>query len=155
MISEFRHGLIILIALCPTLAPAQNQGQGPAPTDAHALTAFGGPPTTPTILYAPSDDDDSDLRDAISAACGGAVVDYFNTSNDTPTVATLQSYDLVLTCANFQYANAVTFGDRLAQYSDSGGRVVLGAFCTYTLGNSPPPYGSLEVYTATVRVTFG
>lgn len=25
----------------------------------------------------------------------------------------------------------------------------------YTLGTSPPPYGSLEIYTATVRVTFG
>ncbi len=131
-----RFALLVGVAFAPTLASAQNVAGSPAPTSTNVLTAFGGPSGVATILYAPSTGDDVALRDAISAACGGAVVDYFNATNGTPTVATMQGYDLVFTWANFAYDDAIGFGNALAQYADSGGRVILGAFCTYTLGNS-------------------
>jgi hypothetical protein len=54
----------------------------------------------------------------------------------TPSVATLQQYEAVHTWANFAYADPTTFGNNLAAYNDAGGTVVLGAFCTFTQGNS-------------------
>lgn len=102
-------------------------------------------PTTPTditpgtrgsgrILYAPSEADDAAFRAAVAAITGG-VVDYYDASAGTPDAALLATYDCVYTWANFAYANNVLFGDRLADFVDAGGSVVLGVFCTYTSGN--------------------
>jgi hypothetical protein len=91
--------------------------------------------TVGSILYAPSEADDPGYRAAISAAAGGATVDYFDTRVATPTVSQLSLYDCVYTWANYAYADNVTFGNNLATYVDNGGRVVLGVFCTYTTGN--------------------
>ncbi|PWB77758.1 MAG: hypothetical protein C3F15_02650 [Holophagae bacterium] len=88
-----------------------------------------------TILYAPSEADDPALRSAIAAYTGGTV-DYFDTRAATPDVATLQSYDCVYTWANYAYLDNVGFGNNLAGAVDSGTVVILGAFCTYTSGNS-------------------
>ncbi len=86
------------------------------------------------ILYAPSEADDPAYRAAIAAETGG-IVDYFDAVAGTPSAALLASYDCVYTWANFPYADNVLFGDRLADYVDAGGKVVLGVFCTYTVGN--------------------
>jgi hypothetical protein len=87
------------------------------------------------ILYAPSEADDPAYRAAISAAAGGATVDYFDASVATPSVALLANYGCVHTWSNFDYADAVGFGNNLATFVDGGGDVVLGAFCTYTTGS--------------------
>jgi len=100
----------------------------------HVLTGAVAEGAT-TILYAPSESDDPAYRAAISAAAGGATVDYFDARVATPSVATLSQYDAVHTWANFAYADNVTFGNNLAAYNDAGGTVVLGVFCTYTSGN--------------------
>jgi hypothetical protein len=63
-------------------------------------------------------------------------VTYLDTRTTTPTVAALSAYDAVFTWTNSAYANATAFGDNLADYVDGGGRVILGAFVTYTSGNS-------------------
>lgn len=108
--------------------------------EGHALSLAGGEGGAPeiglAILYAPSEGDDPGYRAAISAAAGGATVDYFDTRVATPNIATLLQYDAVYTWVNFAYANNVAFGDVLANYNDNGGNVVLGVFCTYTSGNS-------------------
>lgn len=88
-----------------------------------------------SILYAPSEADDVAYRAAISAAAGGATVDYFDARVGTPSVSLLGLYDCVYTWANYPYSDNATFGNNLAAYVDGGGRVVLGAFCTYTSGN--------------------
>jgi len=88
------------------------------------------------ILYAPSEGDDAAYRAAISAAAGGATVDYFNASAGTPSGALLAGYDCVHVWANFAFADNVTYGNNLASFVDGGGDVVMGAFCTYTNGNS-------------------
>lgn len=86
------------------------------------------------VLYAPSEDDDPVFRAAIAAITGGAV-DYFDARAGTPDLATLQGYHCVYTWANAAFADNVLFGDRLANFVDGGGSVVLGAFSAYTSGN--------------------
>ena len=89
----------------------------------------------PAILYAPSANDDPAYRAAISAITGGPV-DYFDTRSATPTALQLASYACVYTWASSAYQDRVLFGDRLADFADAGGKVILGVFCTYTHGNS-------------------
>jgi hypothetical protein len=92
--------------------------------------------TFATILYAPSEADDATYRAQISAAAGGATVDYFDASAGTPSAALLSTYDCVHVWANFAFSDAVGYGNNLAVFVDGGGDVVMGAFCTYTSGNS-------------------
>jgi hypothetical protein len=101
----------------------------------HVLTDVAAEGPLDRILYAPSEADDALWRAALSAAAGGATVDYFDTRVATPTVAMMQTYDAVYTWANYAYFDNVGFGNNLAAYNDSGGTVVLGSFCTYTSGN--------------------
>jgi hypothetical protein len=88
-----------------------------------------------SILYAPSEGDDSALRAAIAGFTGGTV-DYFDARAATPDVTLLQSYDCVYTWANYAFLDPTGFGNNLADAVDAGTVVILGAFCTYTLGNS-------------------
>jgi len=108
----------------------------PVISTGNVITPVTGDGTTGKILYAPSEADDPAYRAAISAGAGGAVVDYFDARAATPSVATLSQYDACTTWANFAYLDPVGFGNNLAAFNDVGGTVVLGAFCTYTSGNS-------------------
>ena len=94
-----------------------------------ALPAWAAPASSgdggPTILYAPSNEDDATYRADIATAAG-ATVDYLDASAGTPDLAGLQSYDCVYTITLEPYANASSFGDNLADYVDEGGTVVLG-----------------------------
>jgi hypothetical protein len=82
-----------------------------------------------SILYAPTEDDDAAYRAAVSAACGGATVDYYDARVDTPNVPLLSTYACVFTWVNGAYADKVQFGDNLADYVDAGGKVILGQWC--------------------------
>lgn len=126
----------LAIMTCATSGEAAgNIGGAEAADDAHSISALFGPPGVPRILYAPSNADDAALRGGLAAASGG-IVDYFNAGADTPTLGLLDTYDVVIVWVNFSFADATLFGDRLATFVDRGGRVILGAFCTYTSGNS-------------------
>jgi hypothetical protein len=98
----------------------------------HVLTESGSESESGqcrSILYAPSENDNAVFRAAVSAACGNALVDYFDARVATPSVALMSGYDCVLTWANYAYSNNVQFGDNLADYVDAGGTVVLGQWC--------------------------
>jgi hypothetical protein len=86
------------------------------------------------ILYAPSQPDDPNFRTAISIACGGATVDYFDARAATPSVSLLSTYDCVMTWANYPYNDNIQYGDNLADYVDAGGKVILGQWCLPTAG---------------------
>lgn len=128
-----------------TLASAQTVEQTPQWTNTgefrvpeftgHVLTAPGSFSRGGAILYCPSEADDAGYRAAISAAAGGVTVDYFDARAATPDLPTLSNYDCVYTWTNFAYLDNVLMGDNLALFSDGGGTVVLGSFCTYTSGN--------------------
>lgn len=85
------------------------------------------------ILFAPTEDDDPDLRNQI-ANLTGVPVDYFDARIGTPTLAQLLNYSWVITWTNLPYENEVLFGDNLADYVDAGGNVILGVFTSYTSG---------------------
>ncbi|UCF35206.1 MAG: hypothetical protein JSV78_07860 [Phycisphaerales bacterium] len=86
------------------------------------------------ILYAPSNPDAPGFRAALSAI-SGAPVDYFDARAATPSLSVLQGYDLVFTWANYAYADRDAFGDVLADYADTGGKVILGQWCLPTAVN--------------------
>jgi len=96
----------------------------------HVLTTSSGKSAgCSSILYAPTQNDDATFRAAVSTACGGATVDYYDARVGTPTVATLSNYDCVFTWVDAAYADKVAFGDNLADYVDAGGKVILGQWC--------------------------
>jgi len=95
---------------------------------------FGTAAAPPAILFAPSAADDPAYRAAIAALTGGTV-DYFDARVGTPTAPQLAAYQAVYTFPSNAYSDRVLFGDRLADYVDAGGKVILGVFCTYTVGN--------------------
>ncbi len=81
-----------------------------------------------SLLYAPSETDNMSFRAALSALIGGDV-DYFDARYSTPSVAILAQYDAVLTWKDYPYQDAVLMGNRLADYVDVGGKVILGSGC--------------------------
>lgn len=88
-----------------------------------------------SYLFAQSESDNPAFRAAISTLLSGAQVDYFYSETGTPTVGQLGLYDGVFTWTNGPNLDSTQFGNNLASYADAGGRVVLGAFTTYTQGN--------------------
>jgi hypothetical protein len=100
-----------------------------------ANAATGNLATGPRLLWAPADSDDPAFRADIARRTGG-VVDYFDASAATPTAGLMAGYDAVFTWPNYSYADRDLFGDRLANYVDAGGKVLLGPFSTYTSGFS-------------------
>jgi hypothetical protein len=100
-----------------------------------ALPSMPAPRAGSRMLYAVSDDDDPAFRAAIAAATSGTV-DYFDARNATPTPTQLAGYDAVYTYINFALADPQLFGDRLADFVDAGGRVLLGPFCAASSGNA-------------------
>ena len=100
-----------------------------------AILMFSVTPAFGTsLLYAPSQPDDSTYRSAISTLTADTV-DYFDPRASTPTLAALQLFDVVFTWANYSYSDNVAFGDVLADYVDNGGRVILGQWTAPTAGN--------------------
>ncbi len=77
------------------------------------------------VLYAPSEPDNPAFRAALEPLIGGAV-DYHDARASIPTLDQMLQYDWVFTWANYPYADSMLFGNRLADYVDAGGRVILG-----------------------------
>jgi hypothetical protein len=135
-----RQGLILsiaslLVVSSSAFAATNMRGGNNFPVlGKNVLTPTSVNPYVARILYAPSQDDDPAYRAAIGAAAG-AIVDYFDARAATPTAELLNTYGCVYTWTNAACSDPVLFGDRLADYVDQGGHVVLGEFCTYTTGN--------------------
>jgi len=127
----------LLVVAVPASATLRNVGpQVPGTFQGHQLTPVS-PYTAVRVLYCPSEADDPAYRAGIAAALpAGSVVDYFDARNATPDATLLSTYNAVHTWANYAYFNNVAMGDALADFVDAGGRVVLGAFVTYCMGNS-------------------
>jgi hypothetical protein len=66
-----------------------------------------------------------DVKAKLDGTGAFAMVDLFNAEAATPTAAELAAYDAVLAFRNEQFANTTELGDRLADYWDAGGRVVV------------------------------
>lgn len=101
---------------------------------AAAVMTVAAPVASAAYLIIPSEADNAVFRGQVAGFLGDTV-DYWDASSSTPSLAQLQAYSAVFTWTNQSYANSTLFGDTLADYVDGGGRVVLGAFTTYTSGS--------------------
>jgi hypothetical protein len=126
----------LLVVTSSAFAATNTRGGSNSPVlGKNVLTPTSMYPYVARILYVPSQNDDPAYRAAIGAAAG-AVVDYFDARAATPTAELLNTYGCVYTWIDYPCNDRVLFGDRLADYVDQGGHVVLGVFCTFTAGNS-------------------
>ena len=78
----------------------------------------------------------ADVQAKLTATGVFSIVDDIYAGTETPTLADLQDYDAVLLWTNWAFADSTLLGDRLANYFDDGGRVVVAAFAnaTYPIG---------------------
>ncbi|MEZ6015963.1 MAG: hypothetical protein R3F49_12665 [Planctomycetota bacterium] len=74
----------------------------------------------------------TDLQQKLQQTGRFAVVDVIDVKTVTPSLATLQGYAAVLTWSNEPYENSSDLGDKLADYVDGGGGVVVAGFANYT-----------------------
>ena len=70
----------------------------------------------------------NDVQGKQAATGDFAVVDVFDLANDTPDLAELLPYDVLLVFPDYPGMDQVTFGNNLADYYDMGGRIVLSSF---------------------------
>lgn len=108
-------------------------------------------PHGPRVLLLEADYDEegmSDIKTALEGFGDLSDVDLFDAANGIPSLTYLLSYDVVITWSNYEYYDAVAIGDVLADYVDSGGKVIN---LVYALGtNSSAMQGRfmIEEYTA-------
>jgi hypothetical protein len=84
--------------------------------------------TATGLLYAPAQQDNAEFRAAVATLLGQAV-NYIDARTTTPTLEQMRQYRAVMTWPNYPYADMALMGDRLADYVDDRGRVILGQFC--------------------------
>jgi len=89
------------------------------------------------VLFVAADDGLGPIAAQLMAYPDIAAVDWFNAYSAIPTLDYLLTYDVVIVHCNLPYADNVAMGDRLADYVDAGGRVILSAFNWYTGGAYP------------------
>lgn len=84
-------------------------------------------PRGPRVLLLEADYDEtgtSDIQTALEGFGDISDVDMFDAENGTPTLSLLQSYDVVIAWSNFYFDDATAIGNVLADYVDSGGKVI-------------------------------
>ena len=70
----------------------------------------------------------TDVQNFLVATGQFSAVDIVSSVSQTPTLATLQSYEAVLAFSNINFADEVALGNVMADYVDGGGGVVVSAF---------------------------
>ncbi len=90
------------------------------------------------IAYADSQGTPADLQSQILAESGVISADLFDAAAGTPTLAQLQSYEIVVPFSNTPFLDGDTLGNNLADYVDAGGIVAQLGFSHYGPGQ---PYG--------------
>jgi len=76
-----------------------------------------------------------------------AAVDWFDARGAIPALDFLLTYDVVIVYCNYTYLDNVALGDRMADYVDAGGRVILSVANWFT-GGTYPWYISGRILTA-------
>ena len=100
-----------------------------------------GSVSLPDVLLLHADDDStygSPIQGILQAYGDLGAVDLYDARSDTPTLAQLLAYDVVLTWSRDYYHDQVAIGDVLADYVDAGGKVIN---LNYSMG---PPAQQME-----------
>jgi N-acetylneuraminic acid mutarotase len=109
-------------------------GGGGTPTPTPTATP-GGCQFHVLIVYSDTGQP-TQLQSEILAEPNVVACDLFDAQFNTPTLAQLQPYDIVVPFSNFPFADPVTLGNNLADYVDGGGVVVQHGFAFYQPGGS-------------------
>jgi hypothetical protein len=81
----------------------------------------------PDVLLLEADEDTvsaSPILTLLQAYGDLGAIDMYDAQTATPTLGQLLPYDVVVTWSNYNYANSTAIGNVLADYVDSGGKVV-------------------------------
>ncbi len=107
------------------MSHSKNRAIALVPNILFALLVCLTPVSAQAILYAPAMDDDPTFRESL-AGYTDTTVDYFDTRLGTPSASFLSDYEMVITLsADEQHASPIAWGNRLADFADAGGSVVL------------------------------
>lgn len=79
--------------------------------------------------------EDSDLRTELSNLSNVSLFEEYNAEYDTPTVANMLEYDLVVVVSGDFFSNPTLMGNNLASYSDAGGKLLVLGNCFGAGGN--------------------
>jgi hypothetical protein len=105
------------------------------------LTAADCPAvSTPTFLVAAADSCFGNVRTDVQNLLPGTTVQSYDARTTPPALSTLQQYNAIITWGNNVYSTSTTWGDRLADYIDAGGTVIIATFATNN-GESYSPGG--------------
>jgi len=96
------------------------------------------PPANVLLAHSIHDIYVTDIVDKLTAFGTFATVDSFDAGDTTPTIEELEAYDAVLVVSDGIWNDSVLFGDRLADFIDGGGAVVLGMFSMSSPGLDTP-----------------
>lgn len=101
------------------------------------------------LVLSGGDFDDTQVVADMFASTPGVTTATFFFVNQTPGLATLRQYDVVLLFADGLFDETTTLGNELAQYVQAGGNVVMGSFYWQDRSGSgfnSPGWGDLESY---------
>jgi hypothetical protein len=76
------------------------------------------------IVYSDGSHTEDKIRNKLLAEPGVAAVDRFDAGAATPTLAALQTYDVVIPYSSTDFADSTLLGSRLADFADAGGVVI-------------------------------
>ena len=86
--------------------------------------AASAAPSEIKVLLVHADAAPTALRSQVQARPGVTAVDTFDARFGTPSLATMQAYNVVVAMSNYSFSNAMLLGNTLADYADGGGHVV-------------------------------
>lgn len=115
------------------------------------LVTMAGTARAESILLAIGGDEDTLFRDQIEFI-SQADVDFWDTSTSLPNLATVSSYDTVVTfVTGGEHYNSVIWGNRLADYVDQGGVLILPGSVQRLRGRITEPeyspvYGDAQIW---------
>ena len=101
------------------------------------------------LILSGGDFDDNQVVADLFAATPGVTTSTFFYVNQTPGLATLRQYDVVLLFIDGLFNETLTLGNELAEYVEAGGNVVIGSFYWQARsdgGFGSPGWGNLESY---------
>ncbi len=119
-------------------APTTDAAPNAAGTSHDEFTLSLPPPYEPkapgglNILCARADGDAEPTRSYLLSFSEVSIVDDYDLTASTPTLTEMSDYDLIFTWTNSDCDDSNLWGDRLADYIDDGGKVVLLDFAWYS-----------------------
>ena len=123
-------GTTLTLPAGPIGAPARSAVSGgyqARPAGSYTVRGRAGINASPDVMLLAADydhDDGSPIQGLLQAYGDLGAVDLYDPRSQTPALADLQAYDVVVVWSNYAFADATAIGNVLADYVDAGGKVI-------------------------------